>query len=110
MLWLPDRIEFASYYGDYPQSSPADSIETWTYAGPDIPPAGGENARMNFWLLPPFGSLDGTPAGPPTDGQEAEIVIRNFKYIPIAGDINDNDKVDLFDFALFAENWLIGLD
>jgi hypothetical protein len=59
--------------------APSDIIQSWSYSGDDIPPAGGENARINFWLLPPADDGPGTPR--PTDGNEAEIVIKSFKYM-----------------------------
>ncbi len=80
--WLPDRIDFLSYFGDFTSSPPAsDIIESWSYTGDDVPPAGGENVRMNFWLLPPMGDGQGTAR--PTDGNEAEIVIKAFSYRPV---------------------------
>ena len=77
IIWTPERVDFRSYFGDYPLSDPCDRIFTWSYTGPDIPQAKDERARMNFWLLPPEGSQPGTPGAPPMDGQEAEIVIRD---------------------------------
>jgi hypothetical protein len=72
MTWEPDRIDFTSYYGRFRTSPPAgDIIASWSYTGGDIPPAGGENARINFWLV---------EGSPPTDAQEAEIVIADFGF------------------------------
>jgi hypothetical protein len=95
MTWAPDRIDFMSYYGRF-ASSPraADVIASWSYTGADIPPAGGENARINFWLV------DGSP---PTNAQEAEIVIADFGFradYPTANcsDGFDNDGDGLVDF------------
>jgi hypothetical protein len=79
--WKEDEIYFRSYYGDWPLVNPNDMIESWSYTGADIPPAGGENIRMNFWLLPPKGSPPWTPGAPPTDGQDAEVVIKDFRYL-----------------------------
>jgi hypothetical protein len=41
---------------------------------PDIPPAGGENPRINFWL---------TDGKAPANGQDAEVVIKSFHYLPL---------------------------
>lgn len=73
--WYPNRVDFSSYQGD-----PAgDPIQSWTYTGADIPPEGtagaGANARINFWL---FG-------GAPSDGQEAELVVKSFDFTPWNG-------------------------
>jgi hypothetical protein len=78
IIWTPECVEFSSYFGDYPLRDPCDIIYSWSYTGPDIPQAKDERARMNFWLLPPKDSAPGTPGAPPMDGQEAEIVIKNF--------------------------------
>jgi len=70
--WYPDHVDFASYQGD-PAEQP---IKNWTYSGTDVPPAGtaadGANARINFWL---FG-------GAPSDGQEAELIVKSFEFTP----------------------------
>ncbi len=39
----------------------------------DIPYPGDENARINLWLL------NGLP---PSNGQEVEVVIRKFEFVP----------------------------
>ena len=62
--WRPDRVEF------FTSASPS----TWTYAGADVPQAGGENARMNLWL---FRGLA------PSNGQPAEVVITDFTFTPL---------------------------
>ncbi len=116
IIWTPERVDFRSYFGDYPLSDPCDRIFTWSYTGPDIPQAKDERARLNFWLLPPKDSAPGTPGAPPTDGQEAEIVITNFLFrtelcdYVLAGDINGDCILNLLDFALMAKNWLIDCD
>ena len=113
IMWMSDRLCFRTYFGDYPLSDPCDLIHAWCYTGPDIPQAKDERARMNLWLLQPKGSPPGTPAGPTMDGQEAEIVIKNFLFRPeicdyvLAGDANGDCIVNLLDFALMAKNWLI---
>jgi hypothetical protein len=101
MTWATDRIDFTSYYGRFTTSPrAADVIASWSYTGDDIPPAGGENARINFWLV------DGSP---PTDGEDAEIVIADFGFradYPGAncsdGFDNDGDSRVDFDPATFA--------
>lgn len=118
IIWTPQRVEFRSYFGDYPLSDPCDLIHAWSYTGLDIPKPANERARMNIWLLPPKGSPPGTPGGPPTDGQEAEIVIKNFLFLsengicgdpnhpfPV-GDLNLDCRVNLLDLAILSSHWL----
>ncbi|MBP7747715.1 MAG: hypothetical protein KA383_16485 [Phycisphaerae bacterium] len=74
--WQPDRISFASYYGDFALvPAEEDVIQRWCYTGGDIPVPDGETVRMNLWL--------NNPAGP-LDGQDAEVVIADFHYAPSA--------------------------
>jgi hypothetical protein len=63
--WGVRSVSFASS-----SASPA----SWTYAGPDVPPPGGENARMNLWLF---------RGAAPSDGREVEVVIRSFQFQPL---------------------------
>ncbi len=110
IIWMPHRIDFKSYYGEFPLVDPNNLIDTWYYVGNDIPLAGCENPRINFYLLPPENSPGGTPGASPSNGKEAEVVIKNFLYLPIPGDLSYDGIVNFVDFALFAENWLIGVD
>lgn len=90
--WKQNRICFRSYYGDFSLAPPKeDIIASWCYTGNDIPPAGAENPRINFWLM---------SGNAPTTRQDAEIVIKSFQYLP---DITPG--IDLADFALFATHW-----
>lgn len=106
--WTPEIIRCRSYYGDFPLKESNDLITSWKYTGDDIPLAGTENPMINLWLLPPFGSPSNTPGVPPSDGQDAHMIIKNFLYLAVPGDLNEDGYVDLPDLALFAENWLVG--
>lgn len=82
MTWRSDAVHFSSYYGEFSLATSAgNTIETWRYTGGNNPPPGGENVRMNLWLI--WGN-------PPVNGHDAEIVITQFRYVS-----------DLF--AVFAE-------
>jgi hypothetical protein len=101
MTWRPDGIYFKSYYGDFSLAPPPENVITdWHYAGSDNPPAGGENARMNFWLI------DGLA---PSNGQESEIIISDFQFLTEISDqpadINDDNSVNLGDFSEVATGW-----
>ena len=52
------------------------SPSSWTYAGPDVPEPGGENARMNLWLFRGIA---------PSNGQAVEVVISDFTFTPLGG-------------------------
>jgi hypothetical protein len=69
--WSNSAILFSSYQGHTP--SLGDAIETWSYTGSDIPPAGTENARINLWLM---------GATPPSDGQNVEVIVESFAFTP----------------------------
>lgn len=92
--WSRDKITFRSYYGDFSLVLTAeDMITSWFYTrSSNIPPEGAENPRINFWLMSGLA---------PTDGNDAEIVIKSFQYIP---DITA--EIDFIDFARFALYWL----
>jgi hypothetical protein len=62
--WRNNSITFQSSYGHN---------ESWSYTGQDIPPPGKENARINLWLFQGI---------PPSDGQEVEVVVAKFEFIP----------------------------
>lgn len=72
--WRRDRVYFQSVQGHY-SVPPGDGsvIESWEYTGEDIPKPGGENARINLWLF---------EGRPPSDRTEAEIVIKEFEFVP----------------------------
>jgi hypothetical protein len=69
--WRSSGVQFASYQGHAPNLG--GMINTWLYTGPDVPPAGLGNARINLWLL---------NGAPPSDGQGAEVIIERFEFVP----------------------------
>jgi len=101
MTWRPDGIYFKSYYGDFMLAPPPGNvINDWYYTGPDNPPPGGENVRMNLWLILGL---------PPSNGLEDEMIIKDFQFLTgisdQPGDINDDTDVGLADFARVAARW-----
>jgi len=102
LTWQQNGISFQSYHGDFSSNPLAeDIIASWHYTGGDTPPAGGENPRINFWLIEGY---------PPTDSQDVEIVIKNFRYLPIGdfcgANFTDADGyVDVWDLMQFADQW-----
>lgn len=71
--WSADSIQFSSFQGRESPPDPGDEIESWLYDGDDIPPEGEGNARINLWLL---------NGNPPSDGQEVEVIIEAFEFVP----------------------------
>lgn len=71
--WSANRVLFSSSRGRTP--SPAGALQSWTYSGADIPPAGAGHARINLWLV------DGKP---PSNGRSVEIVVKAFHFVPKA--------------------------
>ncbi len=82
-VWESNRISFQSLHGHY--DSPPDPmyiINSWNYFGDDNPIPGNEKVHINLWLIDTNGDGIGDP---PSDGQEAEIIIKGFEYVPTGG-------------------------
>ena len=72
--WHQNHINFFSLHGHY--YTPPDSgyiIDEWEYTGVGIPTTSTEKVHLNLWLV------DGNP---PSDGQSAEMIVKEFKFIP----------------------------
>ncbi len=73
--WEPSRIVFQSIRGHrIPPPDPKYIHREWVYSGSTRPVPGGENPRINLWLL------DGRP---PTNNREVEVVIARFEFVPL---------------------------
>ena len=71
--WKPDRIFCQSLKGINAKPPGTTSIIAEHTFTQGIPQAGGENARINLWLM----------AGqPPTDGKEMEVIVSKFEFTP----------------------------
>jgi hypothetical protein len=72
--WKQDNVFCQSLKGHYATPpGPSSVIQQHSFTQ-NIPQAGGENARINLWLL----------AGrPPADGKEAEIIISKFEFVQL---------------------------
>jgi len=72
-IWETNTIKFQSFYGHYdepPNSSYLINPEK-IYTDSRVPPDSDEKLHINLWL----NSQDG-----PSDGNEAEVIIKSFKY------------------------------
>ena len=65
--WRANEVLFSS------RSESGSMIARWQYGGPDVPPHGNEQARINLWLF---------QGRPPSDGEQIEVVVRGFEFRP----------------------------
>lgn len=75
--WHTNQVFFQSLRGLQGTNLPPTNVisqSTYTQA---VPPSGDENVRLNLWLF---------NGAAPNNGQEAEIVIRQFEFIPADSD------------------------
>ena len=76
--WNSDgTVDFQTYFGDYtPDPNVENMVASFNYTGNDAPEPGWEQPRINLWL---FGG------NPPSDSEDVEVVIKDFKLFPHAG-------------------------
>ncbi|MCX5647528.1 MAG: glycoside hydrolase family 16 protein [Planctomycetota bacterium] len=73
--WSSDKVVFRSVKEQASGLESAGSlIQEWTFSQEGVPQAGGENVRMNLWLL-------GGRA--PKNEQTHEVIIRRFEFVPL---------------------------
>jgi hypothetical protein len=68
--WLPGRVEFRSWRGGPDDETPANSIATWTYSGPQLPRPEQPRVHVNLWYL----------GAPPSTSQE--VILDSFRFVP----------------------------
>jgi hypothetical protein len=75
-IWQTNSVFFQCQADSYsPNPNPTNIISAWTYTNaPTVPQTGDENVRFNLWLL--FGN-------PPVDGNEVELIIKSFQFVPL---------------------------
>ena len=72
--WETNQVTFQSLRGSYTSSPPTTNIiSAWTNSL-GTPQTGDENIRINFWL---------SNGNAPTDNSEAEVIIKNFEFVPL---------------------------
>jgi len=71
--WRATTVQFSSFQGRGSPPAPGDEDQSWLYSGPDVPPEGEENARINLWLV---------NGHPPSDGQRVEVIVDSFDFLP----------------------------
>jgi hypothetical protein len=71
--WETNRITFQSLSGHFAVSpGPTNVIRQWTYTS-QVPLAGDEVVHLNLWLI---------NGNPPANGNEAEVVVTRFEFVP----------------------------
>lgn len=75
-VWQTNRVDYQALRGSYAASPVASNIiATWSFTNAAaVPRSGDENMRFNLWLF---------QGSPPTDNNEAEVVIKSFNYVPL---------------------------
>lgn len=66
--WAPTQIRFAS-------TASSKALSAWTYTGPSNFVPGSEVLHINNWLIQGI---------PPSDGQEQELIIKDFTFTPLS--------------------------
>ncbi|MBC22623.1 MAG: hypothetical protein CMJ32_01735 [Phycisphaerae bacterium] len=101
--WKPHVVECRSWYGHDDQESPSNTIQTWDYLGPDNPYPGEPRVHINAWLINTL---------PPTDNKDFEVIISDFKFIPMdqpepecPADLNGDEIVNGKDLAMLLAVW-----
>ena len=78
-MWRSNSISFRSYYGSTRTPADPDTATNWVCSGGSVPPCGDEHPRINFWLM---------NGAPPSSGQETEIVIAKFEFVPLVAKLD----------------------
>ena len=71
--WLPDRVEFRSWFGGPADESPGSLIFAWDYFGPHIPRPEQPRVHLNLWYV----------GSPPASDQE--VLVSAFTFVAAGG-------------------------
>ena len=96
--WSGASVIFQSLF-NHPELPPtaADIIESWAYSGDVIALSGEEKAHVNLWLY---------NGQPPSDGEDVEVIITSFEFIPHCEcDLNHDGACNILDYQVFIQDW-----
>jgi len=99
--WQTDVVSFTSAQGHNLKPPVEQVIHQWNYTGGDVPSESDELVHINLWLL---------GGQPPSDGTEAEMVIKSFTYYanectpPPSGDWIVCESCTLLDSVMVSGN------
>lgn len=71
-LWHPSGLACRAWRGHSDRPNPSDMIHEWFYGGADVPRNEEPRVHINLWCCDE----------PPADGQEHEVIITEFKFVP----------------------------
>jgi hypothetical protein len=95
--WRPDEVACRSWAGHADEPDPDDLFDTWPYTGPDIPRPEEPRVHVNLWLI------DGAAPG---DGQEVEVVLSDFTFLPLCdADFDGDHAVGIVDLLFMLGAW-----
>lgn len=84
IIWRAEGVTFRSYQN-------GNLLREWVYSGQNNFEPGGERVHINFWMI---------NAMPPSDSQEKELIIKNFRFfnnnnvIPAPLNISNNNNIN----------------
>jgi len=81
-LWQPSGVACRCWYGHADIPEPSEIIHDWFYAGPHIPRNEEPRVHINYWCI----------EEPPSDGQEKELILAEFKFIPCSKKAKEERK------------------
>lgn len=96
--WCKEYIKFWSAWGSNINYKPKDLISKWFYTGNDNPKPSTERVHINLWLMEGLA---------PTDAKEAEIVIKEFEFLP--SNCDDPIPLPLWVFWTLISTAIIGI-
>ena len=72
--WSVGRIDYVAHNGSFaPPPASVPQISSWSNTSASVPTPGDERVHLNLWLF---------NGAAPTDGQEVEVVLGRFAFIP----------------------------
>ncbi len=94
--WTSESINFLSFNNNRKVETLSSNINSWSYVGPNIPNRARETTRINLWLF---------DSQPPSNEDEVEIVITDFKFSPFAPTIRVESKEDVISSYALMQNY-----
>jgi Secretion system C-terminal sorting domain len=94
--WTSESINFLSFNNNRKVETLSSNINSWSYVGPNIPNRARETIRINLWLF---------DSQPPSNEDEVEIVITDFKFSPFAPTVRVESKENVISSYALMQNY-----